>query len=255
MPDIHSDLSRQDVLEAMELIRKEMLRGGMSQGRKSRPYCVEHPDTTWHFPPKYVISTAHKVSYGRRLKPSRFSGGAQSNELLFRTVACMHGGLASDPANATIATTRSVSSTGASRKSAGDTTSGAARPGAATKRVSDLVDTTYSAAGVNADPTRRHAMRGYAMQWASTHFAAEAWDVEDVSGAQPFDLRCRRVGDPELHVIVRAATTGEDGPIVLSQAEVTHALAHDNVGLFVVYGIKIGEVGGHTTQRRLQCWR
>lgn len=75
---IPSFITREDVLEALRLIRQE----GVPRRNRSHKYCLVENDR--HYPPKYVISRAHEVATGRRLPTSDFSGGQQASNRFLR---------------------------------------------------------------------------------------------------------------------------------------------------------------------------
>lgn len=90
-----SKLSQQAVTKVLKAIDQ----GKIDDVRPSRTYCLVYQGR--HYPPKFVISKAWLVQYGRELSPRNFSGGSQTNSALrklgFPTVRCGCGGRRSVP--------------------------------------------------------------------------------------------------------------------------------------------------------------
>ena len=63
------DISRDHIIQAIELIDKE----GIKKGRHSSTYDVDHNGKL--YPPKLLISLAHKFAFGEELSPEKFDGG------------------------------------------------------------------------------------------------------------------------------------------------------------------------------------
>lgn len=61
------------------------------------------------------------------------------------------------------------------------------------------------------------------MSAATSHFESVGFEVQDVSHAQPYDLRCTR-GDERVDVEVKGTTTSGE-TVLLTPNEVQHALA------------------------------
>jgi hypothetical protein len=98
------------------------------------------------------------------------------------------------------------------------------------------------------DSVLRRLIERHAMEAATRHFANEGWTVEDVSNAQPFDLRCRKSGN-ELRVEVKGTATQGDS-ILLTAGEVRHAQEHaGNVALFVLHSVDVTEADGRIEVR------
>lgn len=74
---------------------RELETHGADLRRAATRFCLV--DEQRHYPPKYVVSLAVQQAFGTRLKPSSFSGGAETNGLLrrlgFDVLACTCGGL------------------------------------------------------------------------------------------------------------------------------------------------------------------
>lgn len=70
------EISRTDVLAAIERIRKE----GVPPARQLRKYSVVHDGR--HYPPKYVVSLAVENATGQALDAQEFNGGVETNSCL-----------------------------------------------------------------------------------------------------------------------------------------------------------------------------
>ena len=69
-------------------------------------------------------------------------------------------------------------------------------------------------------------------------FYGKTWDVEDVHGAESYDLICRR-GDGEVkHVEVKGTTT-DGAEVILTPNEVRHARDNLRTALFVLSNITV----------------
>ena len=85
----------------------------------------------------------------------------------------------------------------------------------------------------------RKIIEEYAVAWATRHYQAEGWVVQDVGSTESFDLLCNREGMSERHVEVKG-TTGIGETVILTRNEVLHAREwHPNVDLFVVTEIRV----------------
>ena len=91
------------------------------------------------------------------------------------------------------------------------------------------------------DPKRRKAVELRAMEEARRHYLEKGWNVEDVSAAESYDLRCTRGGD-ELHVEVKGAT-GAGAEVTLTANEVEHARRR-RTALFVLAHIAVTRADG-----------
>jgi hypothetical protein len=90
--------------------------------------------------------------------------------------------------------------------------------------------------GFQLDVAVKVAVEAHAMN-AATDFYREDWHVEDVHGAESYDLICRRHGE-EKHVEVKGTTT--DGTeVILTPNEVRHAREHPYTALFILSNITI----------------
>jgi hypothetical protein len=79
-----------------------------------------------------------------------------------------------------------------------------------------------------------------AMQVVTAHFAAQDWNVADVSLISPYDLLCTR-GDDERRVEVKG-TTGDGSSVLLTRNEVIAACAAPMAAvLAVVHSIALDE--------------
>jgi len=92
------------------------------------------------------------------------------------------------------------------------------------------------------DPALRRAIEVEAMNRATELYAAEGWEVTDVSRHQSFDLLCTMDG-VEKHVEVKGTTT-PGRSVFLTEGEVRHAQAFPNVGLVIVSNLKVATVNG-----------
>jgi len=226
------EVGRAQVLEAMESVRQEILQRTVAAARASTAYCVVHPTTGWHFPPKYVLGRAVGLAHGGEdLGPQYFSGGEETNRGLralgFTIDPCEYGGLYDDPANTapSIPPTVGVTPVDATESGLKQAIAGAA--------------TTGQGPGLNA--AGRKAVELLAMSAAAAHFRRAGWRVDaSVHTHQPYDLRCTRPGRPELHVEVKGTTTS-GARVLLTRNEVAHARAtYPDVALFVLAGITLG---------------
>lgn len=73
---IPDHITRDDIERALQEIQRE----GVPKRRQSTKYSVQFEGDG--FPPKYVISIAHKMATGTQLSPSEFSGGRETNRFL-----------------------------------------------------------------------------------------------------------------------------------------------------------------------------
>lgn len=90
--------------------------------------------------------------------------------------------------------------------------------------------------GFQLDQAAKVAVEAHAMNVA-TDFYSESWAVEDVHGAESFDLACRR-GDEEMRVEVKGTTT--DGlEVILTPNEVTHAREYQHTALFILTNVRL----------------
>lgn len=122
----------------------------------------------------------------------------------------------------------------------------AAGPGATARRVASRgVPLTAGPAaasrswaqGYVADAAYRRAVELHAMAAAIAHYD-DAWDVEDTSAGNPYDLLLTRPGETRYVEVKGTAGLGEQ--INLTANEVAHARTHrGQVVLFVVHGINI----------------
>ncbi len=83
-------ITGQHILAAIATIRKE----GFPDRRQSTEYCLVFEGA--HFPPKYVVSLAHRAATGKDLPSLYFNGGTETNSYLesrdFETIPCRCGG-------------------------------------------------------------------------------------------------------------------------------------------------------------------
>ena len=79
-------IAREHLVKAIQQINNN----GVPARRRSHDYCLVYE--SYHYPPKYTIALAHKISTGRFLPSDRFSGGQESNIFLksrgFEVVSC-----------------------------------------------------------------------------------------------------------------------------------------------------------------------
>jgi hypothetical protein len=80
------------------------------------------------------------------------------------------------------------------------------------------------------------AVEALAMNMATVHYS-KAWDVEDVHGAESYDLICRR--DHEVKHVEVKGTTQDGAEIILTPNEVRHAQENPYTALFVVSNITV----------------
>lgn len=87
---VPSVIEKRHVLQAIDHINQN----GVPPSRGSRRFCLVHD--TAHYPPKYLVSLAHRFATGRLLESEEFSGGPETNafltELGFRIQGCNCGG-------------------------------------------------------------------------------------------------------------------------------------------------------------------
>lgn len=90
--------------------------------------------------------------------------------------------------------------------------------------------------GFQLDQAVKVAVEHLAMRTAS-EFYRKDWDVEDVHGAQSYDLICRRNGEAK-HIEVKGTTTSGT-EVILTPNEVKHARTYPHTALFVLSDIII----------------
>ena len=73
---INPNIQKTDILKALDFIDKN----GVPKHRKSTKYNLVHNEKS--YPPKYVISIAHKFLTGEELDTGQFEGGKQTNNFL-----------------------------------------------------------------------------------------------------------------------------------------------------------------------------
>lgn len=73
---INPNTQKTDVLKALDYIDKN----GVPKHRKSTKYNLVHNEK--NYPPKYVISIAHKFLTGEELDTEQFNGGKETNNFL-----------------------------------------------------------------------------------------------------------------------------------------------------------------------------
>lgn len=125
----------------------------------------------------------------------------------------------------------------------------------ATEAIADLAGRRRGQ-GCQPPAENRQAVERYAVDRACEYYGALGWNVADVGGAEPYDLRCRR-GDTELHVEVKG-TTGDGSAVLLTPNEVKHAREqYPDVALVIVSGISLthGARGSHADLRVIEPWR
>ena len=81
------------------------------------------------------------------------------------------------------------------------------------------------------------AVEAHAMNMA-IEFYCKTWDVEDVHGAESYDLICRRGGGQVKHVKVKVTTT-DGAEVILTPNEVSHARDNLSTALFVLSNITV----------------
>ena len=72
-PDV---INKMHILKAIKWIGSQ----GVPRPRKSRGYDLMHNNRP--YPPKYVVSVAHRFAQGKEWSPSKFSGGDETNNYL-----------------------------------------------------------------------------------------------------------------------------------------------------------------------------
>jgi hypothetical protein len=95
--------------------------------------------------------------------------------------------------------------------------------------------------GYEADAQLRKVIEDHAMEQATLAYQEFGFDVQDVSGNQPFDLLCTHPDGSEIHVEVKG-TRGKGEAIQLTRNEVEHARGHKGrVALFVLHSVTVSD--------------
>lgn len=101
---------------------------------------------------------------------------------------------------------------------------------------------TFDGQGRRSDAAKNEAVELAAMRLATEHFSKLGYRVTDVSAYEPFDLVCRRRGQPELRVEVKG-TTGAARKVIVTDREVASARSH-RTALFVASRLELQESRG-----------
>ena len=96
--------------------------------------------------------------------------------------------------------------------------------------------------GFSSSSKTRKAIELAAMDKAKKHYRFIGWHVKDVSSNHPYDLRCIKPTESELHVEVKG-TTGDGSSVLLTPGEVKHNEQFPKADLFILHSLNVQEDG------------
>ena len=96
--------------------------------------------------------------------------------------------------------------------------------------------------GFSSSSKTRKAIELAAMNKAKKHYRSLGWNVGDVSSNHPYDLRCIKPAEVELHVEVKG-TTGDGSSVLLTPGEVKHNEQFPKADLFILHSLNVQEDG------------
>ena len=117
-------------------------------------------------------------------------------------------------------------------------------PSRAAREAAELeMDRLGGGQGFGHSAATRREVELHAMRAATDHFVSAGFEVEDVSGTHPYDLRCRREEEVLLVEVKGTVTGGEQ--VILTLNEVTIAQSGDHqMALFVLSRIFLRDRDG-----------